>query len=967
MNTYVAICLILSYLNRIGPELEGILIKTAHIAGTEGENMRLPTHHKDNRTGKYKFLYSALISTAVLAATNPAMAYAEEKTEIDEETVLEEVIVTGIRASIMNSVAKKRNNSSIVEALSAEDIGKLPDASIAESIARLPGLAAQRLDGRANVISIRGLSPDFTTALLNGREQVTSNNNRGVEFDQYPSELMSGVTIYKTPDAGLMGQAIGGTIDLHTIRPLTHGEQSIAVGLRGEYNDLGALNAGTTATGYRGSFSYIDQFADDTVGVAFGYARMVSPSQEERWQAWGYPNLDYNSDNPLVLGGAKPFVKSNKLTRDGLMGVFEYEPDDRFHMLIDVYYSKFNDVQRLRGIEIPGQWGGGWANSGITAISDANGLVTEGVINDAAVVVRNDVTDRDVTTWSAGWNAEYQISDQWSVEGDLAYSKVDRTLRAMESYAGTGRGNGVGATDQIGFKMTDDGSAIFSPGLDYSDPGVIRLGGPFSWGDPLGPSSQDGFINKPVVKDELSAIRLSAERQFEDSAISSVEIGARYSQRDKSLKDNGFYLTLKGYLDDATHMLTVPSEYLLEPTSLAFFGMGDMLSYDSLAFYEDGNYIETDVSNVDQGRAINTWKVKEKVFNAYIQANIDTEVNGNHLTGNVGLQVVHTDQSSDGRAAININGEIDVSNVTGGDKYWTFLPSANLSYEVSEDTYLRIAGARVMARAPMDKMNASRGFNYNAANASVTDPTRSAWSGWGGNPELRPWMATQFDLSFETYFGDGGYIAMAFFYKKLENIHFDEGTILDFTGATVPAGAPAPATNLGSVWSPTNGEGGGMHGFELSASLPGDLISDSLDGFGALFSASLTKASVRPTKDAPEIDMPGLSETVINATLYYEKHGFQSRISARYRSDFLGEVSGLSLVNDMVFIKAETIFDAQIGYDFSDHGVEGLSVLFQVNNLTNERFSTYQNGDTRQVRDFQNYGRTFMFGLNYRM
>ncbi|MCK5426017.1 MAG: TonB-dependent receptor, partial [Emcibacter sp.] len=658
-----------------------------------------------------------------------------------------------------------------------------------------------------------------------------------------------------------------------------------------------------------------------------GYARMVSPSQEERWQAWGYPNLDYNSDNPLVLGGAKPFVKSNKLTRDGLMGVFEYEPDDALHMVVDVYYSKFSNVQRLRGIEIPGQWGAGWGNSGVTPITVENGLVTEGVINDAAVVVRNDVTDRDVTTWSAGWNAEYQVNDEWSVEGDIAYSKVDRTLRAMESYAGTGRGNGNGATDEIGFKMTDDGSAIFSPGLDYSDPNVIKLGGPFGWGNPLGPNSQDGFINKPVVKDELSAIRLSAERQFEDSAISSVEIGTRYSTRDKSLTDNGFYLTLKGYLDDPDHMLTVPDQYLLEPTSLDFFGMGPMLSYDSLAFYDDGGYIETDVTSVDQARAVNTWKVKEKVFNVYVQTNIDTEFNGNRLTGNIGVQAVHTDQSSEGRAAINDNGTVVVSDVTGGDKYWTFLPSANLSLEVAEDTYLRIAGARVMARAPMDKMNASRGFNYNATNASITDPTQSAWSGWGGNPELRPWMATQFDMSFETYFGEGGYVAMAAFYKKLQNIHFDQGNIQDFTGATIPEGQAQPATFLGSVWSPTNGEGGGMYGFEFSTSLPGSLVSESLDGFGVLFSASLTKASVRPTKDAPEIDMPGLSETVLNGTLYYEKHGFQARVSARHRSDFLGQVSGLSLANDMVFIKAETIIDAQIGYDFTDHGIDGLSAL----------------------------------------
>ncbi len=154
----------------------------------------------------------------------------------------DEIVVTGLRASINLSVEEKKINTSMVEVISAEDIGKLPDQSIAESLSRLPGLATQRLDGRANVVSIRGLAPDFTTTLLNGREQVSASNNRGVELDQYPSELLTGAVIYKTPDASLIGQAIGGTIDMKTARPLSYKGRTIAVGVRGEVNDLGKLN-----------------------------------------------------------------------------------------------------------------------------------------------------------------------------------------------------------------------------------------------------------------------------------------------------------------------------------------------------------------------------------------------------------------------------------------------------------------------------------------------------------------------------------------------------------------------------------------------------------------------------------------------------------------------------------------------------------------------------------------------------
>lgn len=136
----------------------------------------------------------------------------------------------------------KRDSVLIVEAVSAEDIGKLPDNSIAESLVRLPGLAGQRLNGCQQVISIRGLAPDFSTALLNGRQQVSAGDNRGVEFDQYPSELLSGVVVYKTPSPSLSGQGLAGTVDMRTVNPLEHGERTIAANVRYEWNQVNSLN-----------------------------------------------------------------------------------------------------------------------------------------------------------------------------------------------------------------------------------------------------------------------------------------------------------------------------------------------------------------------------------------------------------------------------------------------------------------------------------------------------------------------------------------------------------------------------------------------------------------------------------------------------------------------------------------------------------------------------------------------------
>ncbi len=212
-----------------------------------------------------------------LACATLAMAAGEVMAQ-PADPASQTVVITGIRRSIETSIATKRNSDSIVEAISAEDIGKLPDVSIAESLARLPGLTAQRVDGRAQVISIRGLAPKFAVTLLNGRELVSTGDNRSVEYDQFPSELIHSATVFKTPDAALGAQGLAGTVNMQTVRPLAMGGRHVTFNVRGESNANGTLVPGSSGKGSRISASYIDQFADNTLGVALGYARLNSPT-----------------------------------------------------------------------------------------------------------------------------------------------------------------------------------------------------------------------------------------------------------------------------------------------------------------------------------------------------------------------------------------------------------------------------------------------------------------------------------------------------------------------------------------------------------------------------------------------------------------------------------------------------------------------------------------------------------------
>ena len=905
------------------------------------------------------FAQDVAAEASAAAAVTAAQEQPVQEDQADPQAQGEDIVVTGIRASIASSVAQKKNNTSIVEVITAEDLGKLPDVSIAESLSRLPGLATQRLDGRANVVSIRGLAPDFTTTLLNGREQVSANNNRGVELDQYPAELLNGAVVYKTPDASLIGQALGGTIDMKTLRPIAYGRRTFQVGLRGEVNDLGEINPDIDHKGYRANFSYVDQTADGTLGWAIGIAHMKSPTAEERYQAWGENGWPTTGAGDFVLGGAKPYIKSNELKRTGVMGVLEYQPNDQWHVTLDGYWSKFKDDQRLRGLELPLWWSDAQLQPGYTV---DDGLVTEGSFSNVGAVMRNDIVHRDSELWAGGINAQYSPNDRLVIEADAGYSHLKKTEENIEIYLGTGRGP-LGVTDTIGFELGDDGHFVFDPTLDYTDSTLFQLTDPRGWcGRPGFPGDcQDGFINTPKIKDQLASLRLQATQDVGEN--DSVRVGVNYSHRKKSLDDEGFVLTHENYPASTP----VPSDLLFDPVSLDFVGIPGIIAFDSWEYYQEGHYVLTPESNWTTGRLTNSYEVTEKVLTGFVQYNLDRDLGSLPVRGNIGVQIVHTDQEGDSVSAFRPDGSptLLVEPVSDGDTYTDFLPSMNLTFEVAPNNFIRLSAARILARARMDQLNPANGFSFNQANWNQTDIANSPWSGTAGNAKLKPLIADTVDLAFESYFAPGAYVSVGGFFKHLESYIYRQQEVFDFTGYPYTGpNEPLIWEGLVSQWQNTGG--GKVYGFEAATSLPFNVLTKSLDGFGALFSASYAKSSVRLDSDVPKTTLPGLSKWVVNSTLYYEKYGFQARVSTRYRSKYLAEVAGLSLQRFPKMAKSEFLVDAQIGYEFQSGPLRGLSILANGYNLTNEPFVTYVDNDTRHVSDHQNYGRNYQLGFSYR-
>lgn len=884
------------------------------------------------------------LSACAVALTGLATpAWAQDAEEAADEGDV--IIVSGYRASLESAIAEKREKDQIIESVSSEDIGKLPDASIGESIARLPGLTSQRISGRAGYISVRGFGPDFSSTLLNGRQQTSTNDNRGIEFDQYPSEIVSSVDVYKSPSADLIGQGLVGTIDIRTIRPLEKGEQVIAFGARGVYVDLGKLNSGSDDLGYRVFGTYVDQFLGDTVGLALSVAYSEEPYQTEEFEAWGYAD---GPDGDKIVGGVKPFVTSSNLKRLGINGTVQYEASPSTMLTLDGFYSDFDDTNIKRGIEIPLAWSG--AALSPTGLESTDGVITGGTFSGVEAVVNNHNYVRKAKLYSGGLNVEHEGEDGWNVNADISFSRTDRNELILESNAGTAPGGGTGATDTLTFRSTPSGTFFTDQVLDYSDPTLIQLTDPLGWGGGAPGGRQHGYYNDRIVEDELWQFQADIEKELDGGFLSSVQAGFDYVTRSKSLVPDEYFLQLSGDRLQAQ----VPSQYLLSPTNLDYLGLGPMVSYNPLDLLEGGEYVI--VPNTAEDVLFKTFSIDEDIMTFFVQGNIESDFGNALLTGNFGVQAIHTDQSSTG--FVNTGAAQGIIERTIGDNYWDILPSLNLSLRFDSDFVIRFAAAREIQRPRLDDMRVN--FSYGV------DPVERIVTGSGGNPSLRPYRATAFDLNFEKYFGNKGYLAAQLFYKKLHNYIYTAEFPFDYS--SYPVVDPGYAFSYqGRISAPINGDGGEIYGIEAAGTLPFETFVSALEGFGVTGGVSYTKSKIQPDPNTPASDIPGYSRWVANGTAYFEKGGFSVRGSMRYRSTFLGDFSGFGANRVRRRAKAETIIDAQIGYDFqSDSALEGLSLFIQGFNLTNEPFVAINPGEPLQVMNYQNYGRRFMGGFTYK-
>ncbi|TMO30312.1 MULTISPECIES: TonB-dependent receptor [unclassified Pseudoalteromonas] len=960
-----------------------------------------------------KFKLSALM--LALVAANSAMAATEEERtsakEIDPE--LEVIEVRGFSRSLIQSLNQKRFSDTVSEQLSADDLGALPDVSMADALTRLPGISAVRTGGQAAEINIRGLSGGFVFSTLNGREQVSTSGSRSIEFDQYPSELISSAAVFKSPKASLIEGGVAGTVELQTASPLDNDQQhKFTANVRGMYNDRASEVFDATEYGDRISFSYQGKFLDDTLGVALGYARLFQPSVATQFIGFAYNgnkdvdglanDTDGPADNPAneyISEGFELQHLGGEETRNGYLTSIEWAPTDNFKLKGDAFLSRFDSESFARGFRV--KFGGPsavYANP----VLDGNAVIG-GAINRTSnsftrvEIVNDDNQDFDEVD-SYGINADWQITERLNVNADVSLSRAKSNFR-----------NG------LLWALVAEDATVENPVFDTNVSLNYQLNG-LNLPD-VGFNQADAFsdIDRVMVskygiypyenEDEVKAFRLDFKYELENNWFSSIEFGARYSDREYSNNRSVFEYGNDGAFsstqpplrltDDMTTVVDWQGEFSYFPSYLAidldkalnaWFPNGIPQPVQTWGNADGVVDLDGDGEPDAQGYTTNySWtmlqsgSVYEEVVSAYLMLNIDTEIGKLPVTGNIGIRRVDTDQSATvlenvgGNPQLGAQYIVDDNGIVNdlyapsvlGIKYTDYLPSLNLNFKVSDATQIRFAAAKVMARAPINRLAGD-------ASASVNNDGEINGSSTN-NPFLKPFYADQYDISYEQYFEDtDGALVVAAFYKNIDSF-IDTVAIENFdfkgNGFNVPeyivdpvSGEQIETTNGVYTTAVNNAKGGYIRGIELAYTQVFSFLPSPFEGLGINASYSYTESEVQSITDlggdSVSQDLPGLSNNVFNGTLFYSYENFETRLNVRYRDDFVSEQVAVN--EQVVNFDAETVIDFQTSYQFTD----SFGMLLQVNNLTDEPTQSYF-GTTSKTGTTQFFGRQFYLGFTY--
>jgi len=895
-----------------------------------------------NHPVSIKIFKHTVLALAISAASGTLLAQ-DVVDASDDDMVIEEVIVTGMRASVLDALARKRNSDQIVDAISSEDIGKLPDENIGEALQRIPGITISREAGEGKEVSVRGLGPSLTLVTVNGQQMASTEGSRAVNFSVLDSSMVSALEVWKSPMARQDEGAVGGTINIITRSPLSYNNTRTNLSAQGQYEQLsdkwGGRFTGNVLTqneaktfGFAISANYSDRTSRSDQVVIPGWT-LQDPSTND-WKSRGWDDLAAAKGLDYIYYpmDASSRVRLYDRKRWGITPTFQWRPNDDLEINLYGLYSKLEDHDENQTAQVR-----------IRDLVRGNG---------------RDVNDYD---WEFDGNVAsfFDATDAKLANGWRGY----RNIASLRENSWTNKG----ANFTVDWNVNDTNLLYFAAGTSKGK-GQLNTYPVSSFEDSVGfsvdlrddPRFPQSIINGGGTDDSLMDLRTLSVNDQENKEKKT------YAQMDWTGDTSwwdvaSFQAGVKYKKDTTDHVQT---RHVSNNVSSAGYTLADFAKMcgDNTCVFKDfeyandtlpplnGSFTQVDFDELESAfprdsretsiRYNESFKVSEKTWAGYLQANLDGLIGNTVYRGNIGLRIYETKLTSSGWLDQDgtISGVVDR-------KYSDLLPSLNLAFILKDDLILRTGLAKVISRP--DQEDLALAGTYNLANETARV----------GNPFLRPFKARTADLGIEWYFSDVGMISAGLFYKDIESF---------ISNGVIEGGIPVD-TGEGIVifdaTGPINGDGGTVKGLEVGYQQIFDSLPGFWGGFGTQINYTYTDSDVSIPYFEGELvySMPleELSKNSLNFTLFWESDSFSARIAYNYRDSFLSNRANTQ--GNPVFTDDYGQLDAGINWTINKTFTLSLDAI----NLNNEARYQYFLEPSRMLA-WRASGRRYTIGLRAR-
>lgn len=920
-------------------------------------------------------------------------------------TELEEIVVTGIRGAIQSSIEEKRAAPVISDALAAEDIGDLPALTIGEAIETITGAATHREKGGASEIAVRGLGPYLGATTFNGREATNGSGDRSVNFNMFPSELVNVIQIYKSQQADFVEGGVAGIIDMQTVHPLAFGKQRFQVEARGIYQGYDERLEDQNDLGWRGTATYVDQYevgALGSLGLSIGVQKGKSNNPEEMftssstWSACrgdvavgvtancsavtpeSYATGATPPGTPFYLtSGSRTFTQFSETDdRESIFAAVEWQPSDAWLVNLDYQSSTYEFLEKRQNLNLSETMRG----YGTSAVFDQRGVLRSYSGNstlESTPLVRDQIEEYE----GGGLNVAWDVTERLNLALDLGWSdtrrsRLDREVR-LRSNATDINGLPVpGVINGQRVAYTFDASSGWLP--------TITLNPLFDVNDPDNFSAAARVRRTEQIRnDEIKAARVDGAFQLADSGFTQLKGGVRVSEHtfgDINQDRQEFNITSASAIAAANlacRLQQFPQDDFLSD------GDGEPIStwatFDSLCLFQNLIGTRDPGLNADT-RSIGNRDVTEDATAVYAMGVFDTQWGSLPVRGNFGVRYVKTEVES-----IGLRGDFDVVNNPDGtirlvsngqftterfeNEYDEWLPSFNISADLTDNVVARLGLFRAMSRADPEDLGAGRQINLESGTSFATVAAAIDSITANGNPAIEPLMSWNADLSLEYYPNPDSLLSAGVYYKKFqggfENVVVNETYTIDGNDVTVPVSVPQTSDRKSEII-----------GLELTGAYRFSMLPHPFDGLGVKASYNFADSSFE-TQDlrlgdrkdvftgvvAPglvePVDIFGLSEHAASGSIYYTIGPVELQAIGKYRSEYYQQFVGAAAQNRVV--RAATVLDFRASFRVT----QALSVSFEGSNLTNEE-RVEDMPITGSVREVHIYGPRYYLGARYR-